>query len=1000
MQSRRDELRSDRSVRRAWLVCALALLCATRLWGQQYRYDQWTADNNGLPQNIIRGIAQTRDGYLWIATLDGLTRFDGVRFTVFNKANTPQILSNRISAMAQDAGGDLWMVNESGDLTRYAEGKFHTYGPEEGIPARGVHGILRDSAGRIWLLAGDSILRWDRERGRPVDATPPGRRMRYEPLRWGNGFWSADGTALHIFTEGRVEDLRLPQGMTGPQVGLVVAMDENGTVWLDCLNGNQAIIRAGQQSAERVDPTVPRTFSWHDGHGQVWNYHVGPRLTRSLDFESSGKIASLPMARWFEDREGNLWVGTEGSGLYRLRRESIRSLSKDQGLLERNVSVIDQDPSGDVWVGVWPGLSRVSGSGITNYTMRDGLPGPQVSSLAVDHNGGLWVGTRDGVAVYHAGKFSALPGLVLPALASPQAMVEDRGGTMWIGTPYGLVHYRDRTSSTLTTRDGLAADDVRTIVESRSGDMWFGGYGGLTRMHGHQFTRWTEREGLPSNNIRALYEDSDGVLWIGTYDGGLGRLKDGRLTRYSEKDGFFNNGVFQILEDGQGNLWMSSNRGIYRVRKDDLNAFAEEHGNGITSVAYGRSDGMLNAECNGGFWPAGIKTRNGELWFPTQDGVAIVDPATVRTNPQPPPVAIETALVDHVPVVLEGRELRVPPGRQNLEIQYTAPSFIHSEHIRFRYKLEGLDSDWIDAGARRTAYYSHLPAGNYVFQVIARNSDGVWNMTGQSLHIAVLAPFYQKWWFTLLELLVVAGLVAAIVRYRLAQLEHREALQKAFSQQLIASQESERQRIAAELHDSLGQRLVVINNLALLAMRPRKTLASSNGLEEDTLKEISTETALAIEETREISYNLRPFQLDRLGLTKAVEGIARSVATASGIAVTARVDNVDDAFPEDLRINFYRIVQESLNNVLKHALATEVELRVIRSESGVALTIRDNGVGFAVAHRAARNGKSGFGLTGMAERANLLGGVFHVTSVPGQGTVMTVEIPVGERIRG
>ncbi len=234
---------------------------------------------------------------------------------------------------------------------------------------------------------------------------------------------------------------------------------------------------------------------------------------------------------------------------------------------------------------------------------------------------------------------------------------------MWLGTSNGLILYRDGPSKTLTMQDGLAANDVRAIVESPSGDMWIGGYGGLTRVHNGQFTRWSERDGLPSDNIRAIYEDRDGVLWIGTYDGGLGRFKDGKFTRYTERDGLFNNGVFQILEDERGNFWMSSNRGIYRVSKAELNAFADGKRATITSVAYGKADGMLNVECNGGMWPAGIKTRDGKLWFPTQDGVAVIDPETVRSNPQPPPVVIETALVDRAPEPIQG-SLRMLPGKE------------------------------------------------------------------------------------------------------------------------------------------------------------------------------------------------------------------------------------------------------------------------------------------------------------------------------------------------
>ncbi len=984
---------------RQWLALTAILLCFLHGNGAQYRFDVWTAES-GLPQNIVRGIAQTPDGYLWVATLDGVARFDGVRFTVFNKSNTPGIASNRFNAMVDGRDGDLWLMNEGGGLTRYHDGSFHTYSAEDGFPANSVRAITVDRSGSLWMLSEESILQWNKATGELHDITPANLKIHYEPLWWDSaGFWAWNSAGIHIFMQGRFVSYPLPPWLSGRSLW-AVGIARDGSVWLETFDGRQAVIPAGQNEARRVDAqrgSAPS--SYRDDHGHVWTTHVGARLTRFLYFQSSGEPASIPMEQFLEDREGNAWIGTEGKGLYRLQEQSIQVYSKAQGLIDSNIYPVYEDRTAAVWLGAWPtSLSRFSEGRFTNYTVAQGLPGPRVSALAEDRDGNLWVAARSSLAILRDGHFLRPAGIVLPKLAVVQAMIQDRGGTMWIGTSNGLVLYRDGPSKTLTVQDGLATNDVRAIVESLSGDIWIGGYGGLTRVRGAQFTHWTERDGMPSDNVRAIYEDGDGVLWIGTYDGGLGSFKDGKFTRYGERDGLFNNGVFQILEDGRGNLWMSSNKGIYRVSTQELTAFAEGKLATITSVAYGKSDGMLNVECNGGMWPAGIRSRDGKLWFPTQDGVAVVDPQAMRINPQPPPVVIESAFVDRASVAIN-KSLRVPPGRENLEIDYTALSFVHAEQIRFRYKMEGLDSSWIDAGARRTAYYSHLPPGTYHFHVIARNSDGVWNTEGRMLAVEVMAPFYRTWWFAVLEVLVMAALILAIVRYRIRQLEHSQALQKAFSQQLIASQESERQRIAAELHDSLGQRLVVINNLALFSMRAQ-TKAGSAGHELDTLKEINTETSLAIQETREISYNLRPFQLDRLGLTKAIEGIVRTVTSASGLSITSELDNIDDGFPEELRINFYRIVQEALNNIMKHAQATQVQIKVARGAARLSMTVRDNGVGFNPGTRSSKGGKGGFGLTGMAERAHSLGGELRVSSVPGQGTVLTFEIPVQANGRG
>jgi signal transduction histidine kinase len=336
--------------------------------------------------------------------------------------------------------------------------------------------------------------------------------------------------------------------------------------------------------------------------------------------------------------------------------------------------------------------------------------------------------------------------------------------------------------------------------------------------------------------------------------------------------------------------------------------------------------------------------------------------------------------------------MEVGIGKEDLEIQYTALSFIKSNQIHFKYRLEGLDSSWIDAGERRIAYYSHIPPGKYSFQVIARNSDGIWNNEGKTLAITVLAPFYRKWWFELLVFLAVAALAVAAWRYRVRQLERAHELQQAFSRQLIESQENERTRIAAELHDGLGQRLIVIKNLTTFLLRSKKR--NIDNLEAETLEEISSEAVSAIKEAREISYDLRPFQLDQLGLTNALEAMIRTVSMASEIEFSTELDNIDDLFAEELRINFYRIVQESLNNIMKHSQATEVSIRLKRQTENITLAIHDNGRGFTLIDKTSRAASRGFGLTNMAERTSLLGGSFNLWSAPKQGTTMIVEIPL------
>ena len=980
-------------IRLLWPFIVFSLFSQAR---SPYRFDLWTADE-GLPQNVIQGIRQTADGYLWLATPNGLVRFDGIRFTVFDKSTSPGIISNRFTSIYLDAKGDLWFGTDNSGVTRYHHGSFTTYTTAQGLPNNSVGAITGDAAGHVWALAHGYIAQWQDGAGRFVKLPLSYPHSEWRPMLWeGDGFWAPDSRCLHFFLKGLLSTYALPSGLPIDAIPWV-AQDRAGTIWLETRDGKQFRIVGDQIRRESSAAARQETsIAYRDQQGHLVPFVAGRHLYRSILCSSlSNQIEKIVFTCLFEDREGNVWLGSDGQGLYRLRQPVITVYSREQGLIDNDLYPVFQDHAGAVWIGAWiRGLSRFQGGTFTNYTSQNGLPSDLVTALAEDHDGHLWVAGHGGLRILLNKRFQEPADFQLSDQARIQAMRQDQEGTFWFGTTLGLLCYGNGTRQFFTTREGLAGNDVHVVVESAPGDLWIGGSGGLTRRHNGEFARWTERDGLPPGIVRSIYVDSESVVWIGTYDGGLGRLQHGKLTRYTTREGLFNNGVFQILEDARGYFWMSCNRGIYRVSKRELNEVAAGHRRSVVSVHYGRSDGLLNVECNGGLWPAGIKARDGTLWFPTQGGVAVVNPALVHINPQPPPVVIESALLEGATLPLN-QAVQVMPGKDNLEIHYTALSFVHSPQIQFQYKLEGLESAWVDAGSRRTAYYSHVPPGEYVFRVIARNSDGVWNREGASLNVRVLTPFYRTWWFQFLAFACALAVVWRTWRYRVSQLERAQAVQRAFSRQLIASQENERKRIAAELHDSLGQRLVVLKNLALFALRAQKKGAGGEWV--NSMQEISDEATSAIEETRQISYNLRPFQLDRLGLTKVIAGMIRTVSAASGIPISSQLDNIDDVFPEELRINFYRILQECLNNMMKYAQASEASVRIQRGEECLLLTVEDDGCGFTPGVHHSDAGRGGFGLTGMAERAHLLGGVLTVQSEPGRGTIITVAIRCGEK---
>ena len=661
------------------------------------------------------------------------------------------------------------------------------------------------------------------------------------------------------------------------------------------------------------------------------------------------------------------------------------------------------------------GLTHYANEQFTRFPLPGAKGSRDISSFYEDRDGSLLVGTYlYGLTRFRQGQWRRDEELSAHIKGRVDAIFRDRQGDLWLGGQNGL----DRQSANgqwthYGPDNGLPTKHVKTMLEDSAGRLWIGGLGCLALWHGGQFTTWTSANGFLADRVITLYEDSDHRLWVGNAEGGLYRFQpkgtDWQLTRYTTREGLFSNEVKQIFEDEHGYFWIGSEQGIYRLSKQELNDFAEGRSTGITCVSFGKADGLLNPACIGGFQPAGFKARDGRLWFPTMDGVAIVDPRRVTTNTQPPPVAIEDCLLDrHNTDWRQG--LTINPGQSSLEINYTGLSFLKSEQMRFRYRLEGLEDDWIEAGPRRTAYYSHLPSGNYTFHVIAANSDGVWNTEGKRLRIIVRPPVYRRWWFVALSFVTLLGLVMVAYQYRIRQLQKLQHAQQSFARQLIASQEAERKRIAAELHDGLSQSLVIIKNRALMALQAPVSLDRATA----QLEEIADSSVSALDEVREIAYALRPFHLDRLGLTKAIVEMAEKVGETHRLEMTINLTPLDGLWSPEIEINLYRIVQESLNNIVKHAKATACRLTAHRTGQIITLEITDNGCGFVNAERGTQNAEletfstphsalrtpqaGGFGLLGMAERVRLLDGQWQIQSAPGAGTTITITLRVPEPV--
>jgi signal transduction histidine kinase/ligand-binding sensor domain-containing protein len=927
-------------------------------------------------------------------------RFDGSRFVVFDRS-IDGIGSQRIRTMLEDSRGTLWAATDDGMLIRYRDGLFTTYTSKHGLPHAVALRIDEDAERNLWITWTDRITKHDgttfvtyRRGDFPHDVAnrhpSPGMQSRHHDL-----WWSRDAAGLHCFYKGRVDTCAAEDKLPRQEI-VSVGVDDHDNIWVSTKGGGVHRIRAGQLRSYSTRDGLPSDDAdgrfFEDRHGTLWFAPRGGGLYRIRDAQQE-LLSPIGVSAIYQDHEDSIWVGSP-LGLYRVREPTFIMHGENDGLSSNLVYSILQDRRGNVWIGTWGGgvNSYVQGR-FTSYGEAQGLPSSHVTCLYEDKSGQLWVGTLSGLAQFANGRFRRYADPEGYLGGAVWAIHEDRRGVLWFATDNGLVRVQDQQVTRYNSTNGLSHHHVTAFAEGRSGALWIGTFQGLTRLEDGVFTTYTERDGVIGNQVRAIYEDADEVLWIGTYDGGLYRMKQGRLTRYTTKNGLHDNGVFQILEDDTGHLWMGSNRGIYRVSRRELNDFAEGAARSIRPTAFGTRDGLSTLECNGGRQPSGLKTADGKLWFPTMGGVAIVDPRAVRANIQPPPVVIEEILVRGEQVGLRG-DVTMPHDVNSVEIRYTAASFVSPEQLRFRHRLVGLDDNWTDAGERRTATYDRIPPGRYRFAVSAAIGEGAWSAQVQTVNFVILAPFWRQQWFMGLVILTVVLAGIALDRRRVRGHRREQSRQTAFAQRLIEAQEGERKRISTELHDSLGQDLFVIK----AQIRSARGVVPNAEQILHALNAIDDVASRASEGLKEVAHALRPYQLDKIGLSATIAGMVRRVGDVCGMDVTIEIDDVDERLEAARQINTYRIVQECISNIVKHAHATRARVTLKAGVRSIEIRVEDNGRGFLHERVESRNGSAGgLGLMAIRERARGLGGEASVHSVIGEGTTVVVRFPLDGR---
>jgi ligand-binding sensor domain-containing protein/signal transduction histidine kinase len=993
----------------AWLLgaCCCNVPAASNA---RFAVDKWTTED-GLPQSVVLAIIQTQDGYLWLGTPKGLTRFDGVHFEKFDESNTPGLSSGRILKLFEDSQTNLWVGTENAGVVLVSKDGRVT-SPDIGRGSS-LSAVCEDAAGAVWFYTiGGQLARWRNERveGWSLEAGVP--------LRFG-GLAIEDSGLLLVGMEGSLSAFNPRQAQAGHELartneGRVGKLDyllpsKHGGYWR-LADGFIQRWRGGRLEGEpwkypwaehQLIPTACEDLEGNlvvgtYGEGVYWFDAKGgfTRLSGGKEL-SHNSILSLAV-----DREGCLWVGTNGGGLNRVKRQVFDVLESSQGLTVQSVC---EDEHGGLWIGYnGEEIQYWSSNTVQRFAIRAFQGELAVRSVFVAQDQKVWAGTFGrGLLQLQDGRFQAVPftGIPDPLLAQVSAVYQDRNGMIWAGTQDGLVRWAawdNPNWRVFTNLAGASASAVLAVVDDTAGNFWVGtDGGGLLRLRLSGLTSFTRTNGFPSDHVASLCIDAEKVLWAGT-SRGLARFDGAKWTTFTKQEGLADNSIGYLLADGKGYLWLGSSAGLMRVQRRALKDFADGLTNIIPVRVYGKEDGLPTGECTDGSQPAACRARDGKLWFPTTKGLAFVNPALLHPNTNPPPVVIEAVRVDgqlqnsstlRAPLP---QSVTVPADREGLDIAYTSLNLASPDKGHFRYRLSPHETAWIERPWNvRTVHYSKLPHRDYQFQVQACNEDGVWSEHPGALAIKVLPPFWHTWWFITLTSAGLLGMIVGSVHYvstqrlqrQVAALRQKEALEK------------ERARIARDIHDQVGANLTQLSLLGELVEsdkdHPKEVEEHARHIEQTAL-----ETTRALDE---IVWTVNPSNDTLDGLINYVCKYAQDYLSLAGLRyrleVPPQLPNI--SITPELRHNVFLAAKEAVNNVVKHSQAKAVWLRLRLELGRFTLEIEDNGRGLSP--DAANKGRNG--LRNMRKRLEDVGGEFSIAPGAEGGTRVSLTAPLG-RVTG
>jgi ligand-binding sensor domain-containing protein/two-component sensor histidine kinase len=980
-----------------WRGAALFLIAASSFAASgstnsiaRYSVRIWQSDD-GLPHNSVWAVAQGAQGYLWVGTQQGLVRFDGLRFVGLEESAPPELKRGWITALCATPDGSLWIGCDGYGLSRMSGGAFTHFVEADGLPNLHINSLVQSRNRTVWIGSEGGITSY--------------KDGRFTTFTDKNGLGNNSVKAVCEDHEGNIR-AATSRGLSSinsagtistinfgtnsvPNTLKGVCEDSKGNIWVSSNEGITRHSDTGRTFYSQTNglPDHTSTALYHDRSDRVW---VG--TYSGLACIVNREVVAKPMNEAgfgdlvytiYEDREENLWVGAR-DGLYRLTPARFTTYTAQEGLSCNNVMSVMEDRHGAIWMATWGGgLDEMKDGKIHVYGTTNALTLDSVLSLYERRDGAIWVGMDfdGGVNLLKEDRTNSF---LKPNGAIGQvvhALYEDHEGTLWVGTKFGLNILKGGKLAAYTTAKGLAGNVVMVIYQDSQGQVWLGTDGGLSQWNRGKFTNFTTHDGLPNNLINAIHEDSDHALWIGT-KGGLSRFKDGKFVSYTSKQGLFSDEIYEILEDDFGNFWMSCRTGIFRVNKKDFDAVDHGAAKSVACTVFGKADGLVSVQCNGVAKPAGWKSKDGRLWFPTIRGVVAVD-SRFKMNDQLPPMRIEKVIANGEVQKLnsgaggqnstEFPPIKIRPGRGELEIHYAALSLQAPEKNRFEYKLANVDPNWMDAGPRREAFYNNLEPGSYRFYVRGCNNDGVWNEAGIVLPIVLLPHFWQTLWFKSMIPIAVGLLLFAWYRFRMAQLREIERL---------------RVQIAADLHDDVGARLTKV--AMVTEFMERETAPTDKS--KPHVENIAKTTREVIQAMDEIVWTINPKNDTLDNLANYIFQYAQEYFQNTGVRCRMDLPPQLPYYPlsTEERHNIFMAVKEALNNVLKHAHATEVRISLAVEGIALRIVVTDNGCGFVL------NGShhGGDGLNNMKERLTRIGGRLEIQSKPDSGTRIEMDVSV------